>query len=72
MVSIAEKINNNSFLPKVIYFLKVHVHIFQTPNQSDLGLVYECNFCDVQPYLFRCLYQGQMSTLKKLFKDVSL
>ncbi|CAG5105098.1 Oidioi.mRNA.OKI2018_I69.chr1.g1832.t1.cds [Oikopleura dioica] len=60
MVSIAEKINNsNSFLPK-------------TPNQSDLGLVYECNFCDVQPYLFRCQYQGQMSTLKKLFKDVSL
>ena len=86
MVSIAEKVNNQkTFLPKVsptfktkFYFesfdLNANKTHFKTPNHSDLGLVYECSYRDVQPFNFRVQSPNGtgFSTFKKLLKDVSM
>uniref|UniRef100_A0A7E4UNW1 Autophagy-related protein 101 n=1 Tax=Panagrellus redivivus TaxID=6233 RepID=A0A7E4UNW1_PANRE len=46
------------------------------PQYSDLGLIFDCNFPDVQPYLFRLEYDsgkapefGLTDNFKKFFKE---
>jgi len=61
MISVAEAVNNQkTFLPK-------------TPQKSDLGLVFDCSYQDVQPYNFRIQIPSQSGfSLKKILRDVSM
>lgn len=60
---IAEAMNRHEYVPKM-------------PNQSELDLIFETTYVDVQPYLFKIAYQTSGpanssvgTTVRKLIKD---
>jgi len=61
---VAEVMNRQEFVPKM-------------PNYTDLELVFDTSYADVQPYLFKVCYStaspgGQsvgLTTVRKLLKD---
>ncbi|XP_017779148.1 PREDICTED: autophagy-related protein 101 [Nicrophorus vespilloides] len=63
---------------KVLYITEVmnrHEYLPKMPNQSELGLIFDTSYVDVQPYLFKLNYvSGQSAsssitnTMKKLIK----
>ena len=65
---------NLKFVKKKRSQIWLFIFIIQTPNHSDLGLVYECSYRDVQPFNFRVQSPNGtgFSTFKKLLKDVSM
>jgi len=62
IVYIAEVINRHDYIPKM-------------PNQSELDLIFDTSFPDVQPYLFKLAYTTSApstsvgSTVKKLIRE---
>lgn len=60
---IAEAVNRHDYVPKM-------------PSQSELELIFDTNYTDVQPYLFKITYQTTVAsnttvgmTMRKLIKD---
>jgi autophagy-related protein 101 len=64
---------------KILYIAEVmskHEYVPKLPSQSDLDLVFDVSFGEVQPYCFKISYQTTMSssasvstTVRKLIKD---
>lgn len=63
VMAVAAAINRHEYVPKM-------------PGQSDLDLIFDTGYADVQPYLFKVLYQTSGpsntsvgTTMRKLLKD---